>query len=86
MSSDPVTRPSSLPHDLASCHAMLEEVFQALRERDQQIEQLEQAVDQLVRARFGSKSERYDASQLKLFDTTQEDTPPVDAEEEDATE
>ena len=60
---------------------MLEEVFQALSERDKRIEQLEQAVDQLVRDRFGRKSERYDASQLKLFDIQPANAPAVEPEE-----
>ncbi|MFB3138531.1 MAG: IS66 family transposase [Phycisphaerales bacterium] len=73
MSADKVNHPASFPEDVASCHAMLEGVFHSLRERDKRIDQLEQIVDQLIRERYGKKSERYDPNQMKLFDSKAED-------------
>ena len=87
MSADQDTRPTSFPHDIASCHAMLESVFQSLAERNQRIDQLESVVDTLVRERFGPKSERYDPNQLALFQLQDEEDSSVaePPETEDAT-
>ena len=77
MTADKINRPASFPEDVASCHAMLEGVFHSLAERNERIDQLEQIVDQLLRQRSGPKSERYDPSQLKLFDASADDDCPV---------
>ena len=58
MSSQKPAPPSPFPKDVASCHVMLEGLFQTLAESQQRIEQLETAVDQLIRQRTGPKSER----------------------------
>ena len=60
MSSDKDARPTSFPQDVASCHAMLEGVFQSLSEKEQRIGRLEVLVETLIRERYGRKSERYD--------------------------
>lgn len=73
MSADKDTRPTSLPQDVASCHALLEGVFQTLAEKEKRIGELEGIVDQLIRERYGRKSERYDPNQIALFDTQTED-------------
>ena len=52
---------------------MLEGLFQTLAESQQRIEQLETAVDQLIRQRTGPKSERCHADQLTLFDGHEEE-------------
>jgi hypothetical protein len=44
MSSDNDARPTSLPQDIASCHAMLEGVFQSMAEKDKRIGELEDVV------------------------------------------
>jgi len=83
MSVDKDTRPTSFPQDIASCHAMLEGVFQSLAEKDQRIGQLEEMVETLIRERYSRKSERYDPNQLALFQVKTEDEAPV-AEPPDA--
>ena len=45
MSADKDACPTSFPQDVASCHAMLEGVFQSLAEKNQRIGQLEDIVD-----------------------------------------
>lgn len=67
MSAAHVARPASLPQDIASCHAMLEGVFQSLAEKEKRIGELEAFVEVLVRERYARKSERYDPDQLALF-------------------
>ena len=73
MSADKDPRPTSFPEDVASCHAMLEGVFQTLAEKDKRIGQLEAVVEQLIHERYGRKSERYDPDQRALFETQAED-------------
>ena len=73
MSANEDARPTSFPQDLASCHAMLEGVFQSLAEKDQRIGQLEELVEALIRERYARKSERYDPNQLALFQLKTED-------------
>ena len=73
MSTDQDPRPTSFPQDVASCHAMLEGVFQSLAEKDKRIGQLEAVVEQLIHERYGRKSERYDPDQRALFETQAED-------------
>jgi transposase len=48
-------------------------VLQSLAEKDKRIGQLEDIVEQLIRGRSGRKSERYDPSQLTLFESQSED-------------
>lgn len=52
MSADELTRPTSLPDDVAACHEMLEGLFRALAQREKRIEQLEESIDALVRQRY----------------------------------
>ena len=51
MSADNDTHPTSYPQDIASCHAMLEGVFQSMAEKDQRIQQLEGLVRALLHDR-----------------------------------
>ena len=76
---------SPLPQDVASCHDMLEGVLQSLAEKDKRIEELEEIVDQLIRDRYGRKSERYDPNQQALFDTSAEDEPVTEPPPQDNT-
>ena len=64
---DNLKRPAALPDDVASCHAMLEEAFQALAERDKRIGELEEIMDHLIRQRQRRRAKRIDPDQLKLF-------------------
>lgn len=73
MSADQDARPASFPQDIASCHAMLEGVFQSLTEKEKRIGELEAFVEALIRERNGRKSERYDPDQLALFQLKTED-------------
>jgi transposase len=73
MSADKDTRPDSFPPDIASCHAMLEGVFQSLAEKEQRLGQLEELVETLIRERLGRKSERYAPNQIALFTTEPDD-------------
>ena len=67
MSADNDARPASFPQDIASCHAMLEGVFQSLVEKEKRIGELEDFVQALLDERSARKSERYDPDQLALF-------------------
>ena len=73
MSADQDARPASFPQDIASCHAMLEGVFQSLAEKEKRIGELEEFVEALIRERYARKSERYDPNQLALFQLETED-------------
>ncbi|MFQ5464053.1 MAG: IS66 family transposase [Phycisphaerae bacterium] len=77
MSTDNDSRPTSFPRDVASCHAMLEGVFESLAEKDQRIHQLEEMVKALIEARYQRKSERYDPDQQLLFEVEDEDNAPI---------
>lgn len=64
----------SPPSDLAECQKMigdlvgnLKEVLGRLDEKDEQIQELQQRLQQLLRAKFGRQSESLDSDQLKLF-------------------
>lgn len=67
MSANDDTGPASFPQDIASCHAMLDGVFRSLAEKDKRIGELEEFVKALIRERYTRKTERYDPSQLALF-------------------
>jgi len=77
MSTDNDARPTSFPRDVASCHAMLEGVFESLTEKDQRIHQLEEIVKVLIEARSRPKSERYDPDQQLLFEIKDEESSPI---------
>jgi transposase len=59
---------SSLPSDVALCHALILEQSAALEELQRRNEQLEHQLDQLLRRLYGPRSERVDPNQLTLFD------------------
>ena len=69
------TDATHLPDDLATCHALIGQLaatndqFSATVETQQRrLEQLEHYVAQLLRARYGPRSEKVDPAQLALFD------------------
>ena len=84
MSAEKDARPTSFPQDIASCHAMLEGVFQSLAERENRIGELEKIVNTLIHERSARKSERYDPDQLALFAVEEEGevAEPPNSEEE----
>jgi transposase len=64
----------SPPSDLAECQKMigdlvgnLKQVMGRLDEKEEQIQELQQRLQQLLRSKFGRQSESLDADQLKLF-------------------
>jgi len=61
----PVTPP--LPKDLATCHAMIAELLEALEKAQHDCEGLRHRLDQLLRRLYGPKAERFDPNQPWLF-------------------
>jgi transposase len=56
-----------LPEDLALCHELIHQQQEALLQSQRRLEKLEHQLAQLLRARYGPRSERIDESQLMLF-------------------
>ena len=56
-----------LPEDLTLCHELIWQQQEALLGSQHRIEKLEHKLAQLLRARYGPRSERIDESQLMLF-------------------
>jgi transposase len=54
------TRRGRLPEDIAACHALIEK-------QEQLIAGLQHQVEQLLRSRYGRRSEKLDPDQLELF-------------------
>jgi len=63
-----------LPRDLATCHAIIQSQEATIHEQQSHIGCLEHRLAQFVRHRFGRRSEKMDAGQLRLF--TAEDQQP----------
>lgn len=61
------TDASALPNDVTTCHALIAQQFSTIDDLQHKLTQLEHYVAQLVRARFGPRSERLDPNQLTLF-------------------
>ncbi len=57
-----------LPDDLATCHELIRQQADTIREAQRRIKQLEHLVEQLLRRQYGPRSERLDPNQLRLFD------------------
>jgi transposase len=74
-----------LPDDPALLKRMLEEVLGALRQRDRDLHQVQDRLDQLLRRLYGPRSERFDPHQLLLFDLAPDDaaTPPLSSGDAD---
>lgn len=68
--------PALLPQDVGTCHALIAQLIDELRKRDGRIEDLEHRMDLLLRRLYGRTSEKLDAAQLALFDTTPEEPVP----------
>jgi transposase len=60
---------TSLPTDVTLCHAMIQALQTSHEEQQRRLSQLEYQLAQLLRYRFGPRSEKVDPAQLTLFDT-----------------
>ena len=69
---------ASLPEDVALCHELIRQQADSLERAQRRIEQLEHAMDLLLRQKYGPRSERLDPNQLRLF--IEEGDEPVPAE------
>ncbi|HWC91039.1 MAG TPA: IS66 family transposase [Pirellulales bacterium] len=56
-----------LPDDLAACHALIGQFSATVDAQQRRVEQLEHYIAQLLRARYGPRSEKVDPAQLALF-------------------
>jgi hypothetical protein len=65
----PMSRSASveIPDDLQTCQEMIRQLMEKLAEKDGKIEDLVSRMNQLLRAKFGSKAEKFDPGQLMLF-------------------
>jgi len=59
--------PDQLPDDASVLKALISKLLDALASKARQIDQLTHRVQQLLRARFGQKSEKIDPAQMLLF-------------------
>src|SRR3954447_24932349 len=61
------TTACDLPDDLATAHELIRELAKTVHTQEHLIAQLQHQLEQLLRHRFGRKSERLDPAQLLLF-------------------
>src|SRR5260370_12387880 len=86
------TTRGELPPDLDSCHQLIRELLESLAEQTHLNEKLQHQLEQLLRQRYGRKTETIDPAQLLLFareilapseptaqETLPTDTPPAPA-------
>ena len=62
-----ITPADPLPDDLETAHQLIRELLATLHEQLHLNEKLQHQLEQLLRHRFGKKSERVDPAQLLLF-------------------
>jgi transposase len=58
---------ATLPDDLDTAHLQIRELAETLRQQNQLIAKLQHQLEQLLRQRYGKKSETVDPDQLLLF-------------------
>jgi transposase len=58
---------NALPNNLSLCHELIRELVEKLSKQERLNKQLQHRLEQLLRARFGPRSEKLDESQLLLF-------------------
>jgi transposase len=58
---------SELPTDLATAHELIRQLAETVRTQEHFIEKLQHQLEQLLRQRYGRKSEKIDPDQLLLF-------------------
>jgi transposase len=68
MSTDAAPSSLPLPDDVGLCHALIREQGGTIEQMQRELEQLQHYVAQLLRARYGPRSEKIDPAQLALFD------------------
>jgi transposase len=57
----------SLPNDLATCQAVIQQLHEALEQAQRRTRQLEHRLELLLKARFGPRADRLNPAQLLLF-------------------
>lgn len=62
------TDAASHPDDVSLCHQIMDEQQATITGLQQRMQQLEHYVEQLLRSRYGPRSERIDPNQLQLFE------------------
>ena len=62
------TDATSIPNDLAACQALIGQLSTSVDAQQREIEQLKHYIAQLLRARYGPRSEKVDPAQLELFE------------------
>ena len=81
---------TALPSDIEACHALIAERDEQLSKRDLLIAELQNQLKQLLRARYGRRSEKLDdPDQLKLFEQIMDmiwQAPPAEVESEEGEE
>jgi hypothetical protein len=69
MSSDAVHRPD----DLSLCHQIIDEQRSTIDQLQRELTQAKHFVEQLLRSRYGPRSERFAPNQLSMFDARDSD-------------
>jgi transposase len=57
------------PNDLSLCHQIIDEQQSTIDQLQRELAQAKHFVEQLLRSRYGPRSERVDPNQLSMFDT-----------------
>src|SRR5277367_3868834 len=65
----------SLPDEIPLCHELIRQQADSLEQAQRRIEQLEHAMNVLLRQKFGPRSERLDPNQLRLFTEERDESP-----------
>lgn len=66
------------PNDLSLCHQIIDEQQSTIDQLQRELAQAKHFVDQLLRSRYGPRSERVDPNQLSMFEAGEsDDTTPV---------
>ena len=68
MSTDAASASLPLPDDVGLCHALIGQLHDTLAVQQRELQQLQHYVEQLLRARYGPRSEKIDPAQLALFE------------------
>lgn len=69
------TDAASHPDDVTLCHQIMDEQQATITGLQQRLQRLEHYVEQLLRSKYGRRSERIDPQQLQLFDDDGEQAP-----------
>ena len=67
-----------LPDDLLTAHRQIRDQAEELRKQQILIERMQHQLQQLLRQRYGKKSEKLNPAQMQLFTSTSEEIPLVD--------